>query len=71
MWPTPAAMHAVERAIHGLATGMPQVPSGVDPGDFILGGGALKQAPWLRRNAPPIGALIDDYLAHQSRVGAH
>lgn len=31
-----AAMHAVERAIHGLTTGMLQIPAGVDPGDFIL-----------------------------------
>ena len=40
------AMHAVERAIHGLTTGMLQVPPpGVDAGDFILSGGTLKQAP--------------------------
>ncbi len=39
-----AAMHSIERAIHGLATGMLQLPGGVNPGDFILSGGTLKQA---------------------------
>ena len=34
-----AAMHGIERAIHGLTTGLLQVPPGVDPGDFIVSGG--------------------------------
>ena len=41
---------------------------GVDPGDFILSGGTLKQAAPRRAIAPSIVALIDDYLANQSHV---
>src|SRR3954453_21930818 len=63
-----AAMHGVEQAIHRLATGMAQVPAGVDPGDFILSGGTLKQAASRRSNVPSTAALIDDYLAHQSHI---
>jgi hypothetical protein len=36
-------MHAVQRTIRGLTTGLLEVPAGVDPGDFILSGGTLKQ----------------------------
>ena len=61
-----AAMHAVERAIHGLTTGLLQVPPGVDPGDFILSGGTLKQPVGRRIRTLSLTALIDDYLAHQS-----
>jgi hypothetical protein len=39
-----AAMHGIERALHGLTTGMIHVPLGVDPGDFIVSGGMLKEA---------------------------
>ena len=63
-----AAMHGVEQAIHRLTTGMMQVPPGVDPGDFILSGGTLKQAAALRANVPTIASLIDDYLANQSHI---
>jgi hypothetical protein len=65
-----AAMHGVEQAIHRLATGMTQVPQGVDPGDFILSGGTLKQAATRRTIAPSIAALIEDYLANQSHIAA-
>jgi integrase len=61
-----AAMHGVERALHGLATGLIQVPPGVDPGDFILSGGTLRQAARPRRRVPPLSALIDEYLANLS-----
>src|SRR3954462_1550307 len=60
-----AAMHAVERTIHGLTTGMLQIPPGVDPGDFILSGGTLKQAARRRQRTPAVATLIDDYLAGQ------
>jgi integrase len=59
------AMHAVERAIHGLTTGMLQIPPGVDPGDFILSGGTLKQAARRTQRVPALATLIDDYLAGQ------
>ena len=65
-----AAMHGVEQAVHRLATGMAQVPPGVDPGDFILSGGTLKQANQRKANTPSIAALIADYLANQSHVAA-
>ena len=63
-----AAMHGVEQAIHRLVTGMALIPQGVDPGDFILSGGTLKQAPSRRANVPSITALVDDYLAHQAHI---
>ncbi len=63
-----AAMHGVEQAIHRLVTGMALIPQGVDPGDFILSGATLKQAPSRRANVPSILALIDDYLAHQAHI---
>jgi integrase len=65
-----AAMHAVQRAIHGLTTGLLEVPSGVDPGDFILSGGTLKQPVRRRQRGTPLAALIDDYLANQSHKAA-
>jgi hypothetical protein len=39
-----AAMRRVEDALHWLAIGHLAVPAGVDPGDFIVSGGALQQA---------------------------
>ncbi len=65
-----AAMHAVERAIHGLATGMLQVPDGVDAGDFIVSGGSLRRAAVRRSAAPVVRALVDDYLANQAHLSA-
>src|SRR4051812_45736331 len=63
-----AAMHGVEQAIHRLATGMAQVPPGVDPGDFILSGGTLKQAAARRANVPSITAPVEDDPANQSPI---
>jgi integrase len=60
-----AAMHAVERAIHGLTTGMLQIPPGIDPGDFILSGGTLRQVPRRRQRVPSLETVIDEYLASQ------
>ena len=37
-------MHAVGRAILGLAAGLIRVPPGVDPGDFIVAGGTPREA---------------------------
>lgn len=65
-----AAMHAVERAIHGLVTGMLQLPPGVDPGDFILSGGTLKQSPRHRQRVPSLAVLIDEFLANQAHKAA-
>jgi hypothetical protein len=36
-----AAMNGIERAIHGLTTGMIEIPPGIDPGDFIVSRGTL------------------------------
>ena len=57
-----AMMHSVERAIHGIATGMIEVPPGVDAGDFILSGGTLKQASRPRRRSPTLAGLVEEYL---------
>src|SRR4051794_39414920 len=61
-----AAINGVERAIHGLTTGLIQVPPEVDPGDFVVSGGSLKAAVRPRRKAPSLSALIDEYLASQA-----
>jgi integrase len=57
-----SAMHSIERAIHGLATGLIEIPPGVDPGDFIRSGGTLKQQTRPRRRSPILTALVDEYL---------
>jgi integrase len=59
-----AALKGVERVIHGLTTGLVQVPAGVDPGDYIVSGGTLREPPRPRRRGPPLSALIDEYLAN-------
>lgn len=64
------AMHAVEQTIHRLVTGMIQVPPGVDPGDFIVSGGTAKPAAPRKASAPPLAALIADYLGHQAHIAA-
>lgn len=61
-----AAMHGIERVIHGLTTGMLQIPLGIDPGDFIISGGTLKETARPRRRVPALSALIDEYLANLS-----
>jgi integrase len=60
-----AALGGVERVLHGLATGLIQVPAGIDPGDFILSGGTLRDRPKARRRPQSLTALIDEYLAGQ------
>ena len=55
-----AAMHAVERAIHGLDhRDALQIPLGVDPGDFIISGGTLKQAASGGRQRVPVFSYPD------------
>ncbi|MFO0952631.1 MAG: tyrosine-type recombinase/integrase [Isosphaeraceae bacterium] len=61
-----AALGGVERTLHGLATGLVQVPPGVDPGDFILSCGTLRSAPQPKRRAVTLRALVDEYLGAQS-----
>src|SRR4051812_9130660 len=64
-----AAMHRVEDALHRLAVNLVRVPEGVDMGDFIVSGGTLaapKQS--LARPVPPLGAVIEDYLANLNHV---
>src|SRR4051794_27780770 len=61
-----AALKGIERIIHGLTTGMVQVPVEVDPGDYIVSGGTLKDPLKPRRRVPALSALIDEYLANLS-----
>jgi integrase len=61
-----AAMNGIERAIHGLTTGMIQIVPDIDPGDFIVSGGTIKEAARPRRHVPALASLIDEYLANQS-----
>lgn len=61
-----AALHGIERAIHALATGLADIPPGVDPGDFIVSGGTIRRAAKPRHRVPAVAAMIDDYLAGQA-----
>lgn len=45
-----AAMHRIEDILHRLAIGIIAVPNGVDPGDFVLRGGAVVPP----RSEPPV-----------------
>jgi hypothetical protein len=63
-------MHAVERAIHGLTTGMLQIPPGVDPGDFILSGGSLKQGLRRVKKCPSLSEWIADDMGSQAHKAA-
>jgi integrase len=65
-----AALKAVERTIHGLTTGLIQVPDRVDPGDFILSGGKRTEGKKPRRPPLTLAALIDAYLTNQSHKAA-
>jgi len=70
-WPTPARpCTASSRPSTGSSPGWPRCPPRVDPGDFILSGGTLRQANRRRANVPSVAALIADYLANQSHVAA-
>jgi integrase len=69
-----AAMNGIERAVHGLTTGLLHVPPGVDPGDYIVSGGTLKEPAKPRRRVPPLTDLIDEYLgslAHKAASSAY
>jgi integrase len=65
-----AALHGIERAVHGLATGMTHVPPGVDPGDFIVSGGTIKEAARPRRRVSTLATLIEEYLSNQGQKAA-
>ena len=56
----------MERAIHGLATGLTQIPVGVDPGVFIVSGGVIKQPAPRRQRTLSLAAFINTYLANQA-----
>jgi integrase len=60
-------MGGIERAIHGITTGLIQVPPGIDPGDFIVSGGTLKETSRPRRRIPSLASLINEYLANQGQ----
>jgi hypothetical protein len=65
-----AAMHCIERVIHALATGLIQIPAGVDAGDFIVSGGTLREARKPRPRTPALADLIDEYLGNLSHKAA-
>jgi integrase len=75
------AMHRVEDALHRLAINTLTVPSGVDPGDFIVSGGTLAAPtqPPKPRVVPTLNAAIQEYqdnlghLAESNRytIGVH
>ncbi len=64
-----AAKSSVELTIHRLITGLIVLPTGIDPGDFILSGGTLQQsrkAP-RKQNLPSTNQLICQYLDSQKK----
>jgi integrase len=66
-----AAKNSVELTVHRILTGFLTIPSGVDPGDFILSGGVLLEIPPHRGPTPPLPttqALIDEYLRCQKNL---
>src|SRR5579884_46600 len=58
-----AAMHRVEEALHRLAIGLIQIPTDIDPGDFILKGGTFTRRPILRQPST-LDAAVDEYLSN-------
>jgi integrase len=67
------ALHVIELTIHRLLTGQTAVPEGVDPGDFILSGGTLKEPveptpPAPAPVKPSTNALIAEYKESQKHL---
>jgi integrase len=68
-----AARNLVELTIHRILTGQLAVPDGVDPGEFIVGGGTVqpKKRPPEAAPAPElpsIAALVGQYLEGQRHL---
>lgn len=64
-----AAKSSVELTIHRLITALIVLPTGIDPGDFILSGGTLQQsrkAP-RKQNLPSTNQLICEHLESQKK----
>ena len=63
------ALHLVQHTIYRLTTGQLEIPPGVDPGDFIVGGGKMTAPPPAvdppTAPSPSLAALIEKYLAAQ------
>lgn len=60
-----AAVHGIEQTLHLLTIGKLVVPSGVDPGDFVVSGGTLLEAAKPRRASPTLETVVDRYLESQ------
>lgn len=65
-----AARKSVELTIHRLLTGLLLVPAGIDPGDFILSGGTLREPrkPARKASLPSTRQLVEEYLESQERL---
>jgi integrase len=59
-----AALRRVEDALHWLAIGHLAVPPGVDSGDFIVGGGQLRQPAPKPRTVPTLDAAVREYTGN-------
>lgn len=61
-----AALHEIESVLHRLARGWLEVPTGLDPGDFIVSGGKLTASSVQpeRLPTPNVKAAIAEYLDH-------
>jgi hypothetical protein len=64
------AKAAVETTIHRLLIDLLQIPAGIDPGDFVLGGGILTAAPSpaATPNLPSTRVLTEEYLKAQEHL---
>lgn len=63
-----AAMHGIEQTLHLLAIGKLVVPSGVDPGDFIVSSGTHTKPRRRLAAVPSVNQAIQEYIASQENL---
>jgi hypothetical protein len=59
-----AALRRVEDALHWLTIGHLAVPAGIDPGDFVVSGGQLRDPRSKPRAVPTLDAAVREYTTN-------